>query len=100
MHSVKKREVGIVQNGDKKSIFSKIINTIESDVKNNTSYSMNLTSRKSVEEMFEIVKNFDVISFDIFDTALLRKVEFPSDIFDIMALEMHWPDFYLGQKKS
>ena len=37
MHSVKKREVGIVQNGDKKSIFSKIINTIESDVKNNTS---------------------------------------------------------------
>ena len=26
MHSVKKREVGIVQNGDKKSIFSKIIN--------------------------------------------------------------------------
>lgn len=100
MHSVKKREVGIVQNGDKKSIFSKIINTIESDVKNNTSYSMNLTSRKSVEEMFEIVKNFDVISFDIFDTALLRKVEFPSDIFDIMALEMHWPDFTSARKRA
>ena len=61
---------------------------------------MNLTSRKSVEEMFEIVKKFDVISFDIFDTALLRKVEFPSDIFDIMALEMHWPDFTSARKRA
>lgn len=50
--------------------------------------------------MFDVLKDYDIISFDIFDTALLRKVEFPSDIFDIMSMEMHWPDFSSARKKA
>jgi glycosyltransferase involved in cell wall biosynthesis/FMN phosphatase YigB (HAD superfamily) len=40
--------------------------------------------RLSVDEMVETLVAYDVISFDVFDTALYRAVEFPKDVFRIM----------------
>lgn len=57
-----------------------------------------LSPRLSLDELLGILNSYDVISFDIFDTALLRTVEFPENIFDIMALEMRWPDFASARK--
>ncbi|MER7560528.1 glycosyltransferase [Nocardioides sp. NPDC126508] len=42
------------------------------------------TERLSVEEMTEKLAAYDVVSFDVFDTALYRAVEFPRDVFRIM----------------
>lgn len=42
------------------------------------------TERLSVEEMTEKLAAYDVVSFDVFDTALYRAVEFPKDVFRIM----------------
>ena len=43
---------------------------------------------------------FDVISFDIFDTLLYRKVESPLDVFRIMSLEMQFNDFQNVRKNA
>ena len=40
--------------------------------------------RLSVEEMVETLAAYDVVSFDVFDTALFRTVERPNDVFRIM----------------
>ncbi|GGR61438.1 glycosyltransferase involved in cell wall biosynthesis/FMN phosphatase YigB (HAD superfamily) [Nocardioides luteus] len=40
--------------------------------------------RLSVEEMVEKLAAYDVVSFDVFDTALFRAVERPNDVFRIM----------------
>lgn len=56
--------------------------------------------RKSVDELCAILSEYDVISFDIFDTALYRKVEFPNDVFVIMAIEMGHNDFTSIRKKA
>ncbi|MET8521907.1 glycosyltransferase [Nocardioides sp. NPDC004968] len=40
--------------------------------------------RLSVEEMVETLAAYDVVSFDVFDTALYRAVEFPKDVFRIL----------------
>lgn len=52
-----------------------------------------LTPRPDISDILIILEDYDVISLDIFDTALFRKVEFPRNIFDIMALEVDWSDF-------
>ena len=57
-------------------------------------------SRKSLEELYELLSQYDVISFDIFDTALYRKVEFPNDVFTIMAAEMDHNDFVSVRKTA
>lgn len=44
--------------------------------------------RRSIEELCEELAKYDVISFDIFDTALVRTVEVPNDIFRIMAARL------------
>ena len=60
--------------------------------------------RQSVDQLVQTLSAFDLISFDIFDTALFRKVEKPSDVFRIMALEMKHEDFVnirkLGEEKA
>ena len=60
--------------------------------------------RQSVDQLVQTLSAFDLISFDIFDTALFRKVEKPSDVFRIMALEMKQEDFVnirkLGEEKA
>lgn len=52
-----------------------------------------MTPRKDVAAAVDELKKFDVISFDIFDTAVFRKVDKPDDVFSIMAAEMGFPDF-------
>ena len=59
-----------------------------------------MTSRLSADELFKILSQYDVISFDIFDTVLLRKVEFPDDVFQIMSVEMGHNDFKSVRKSA
>ena len=59
-----------------------------------------MTSRLSADDLFKILSQYDVISFDIFDTALSRKVEFPEDVFQIMSVEMEHNDFRSVRKTA
>ena len=56
--------------------------------------------RPSVEEVLAKLQPYDVISFDIFDTLLLRKVAFPNDVFEKMAIEMSHSDFCRVRKQA
>lgn len=56
--------------------------------------------RRTVEELIGILEKYDVISFDIFDTVLYREVEFPNDVFDIMAVEIGHNDFQNIRKRA
>lgn len=58
------------------------------------------TPRLSVNELCADLAEYDVISFDIFDTAIYRKVEFPDDVFSIIAMEMGHNDFSDIRKKA
>lgn len=49
--------------------------------------------RPSQENFVKAMAEYDIISFDIFDTAILRRVESPRDVFTIMAIEMGCPTF-------
>ncbi len=51
------------------------------------------TKRMSEGELVAIMSEYDVISFDIFDTVILRNVLEPKDVFEIMASEMGFSDF-------
>lgn len=44
----------------------------------------NISWEASFEDLFEKTKQFDVVSFDVFDTLLTRAVEKPADIFNIV----------------
>ena len=48
---------------------------------------------ESVEEFAEEVSKYEVISFDIFDTLILRLVEKPVDVFSYMEALYHFPHF-------
>ena len=43
---------------------------------------------------------YDVISFDIFDTAIFRKVDMPNDVFALMAVEIGHGDFVNVRKTA
>ena len=47
------------------------------------------SGRTEAEELKEKIRAFDVISFDIFDTLLLRQTLIPEDVFLLAAKEMH-----------
>ncbi len=79
-----------------KSIFQ-IGNVGNKDIKY---YLKNETQRCSVEELTEKLSGFDVISFDIFDTLIYRKVGEPQDVFKIMAMEMGNYDFAKCRKSA
>lgn len=49
--------------------------------------------RLKVEELISELSAYDVVSFDIFDTAVFRCVERPSDVFRIMAARTGVSDF-------
>ena len=63
-------------------------------------YYLDESKRMSVEDLFDLLSSYDVISFDIFDTALYRKVEYPADIFSIMSSEMKYNDFEKVRKDA
>ena len=50
-------------------------------------------ARGSFMDMVRAASGYDVISFDIFDTLILRGVRVPSDLFRIIACEVKMPDF-------
>ena len=52
------------------------------------------------EELFELLKTYEVVSFDIFDTVLFRTVDDPEDVFRIMGLEMDFTDFRRVRKEA
>lgn len=52
------------------------------------------SKRISVSELAAIMSEYDVISLDIFDTVIIRNVLEPNDVFEIMAAEMNFSDFY------
>ena len=56
--------------------------------------------RLSVDELCEKTEKYDIVSFDIFDTAIYRKVNKPDWIFHIMALEMGVAAFQSMRKKA
>lgn len=47
----------------------------------------------SGEELFEQLSGYEVISFDVFDTLLLRPFSAPTDLFYLIGAEFHYPDF-------
>lgn len=51
-------------------------------------------------ELLEQLMPYDVISFDIFDTAIYRKVDMPNDVFTIMAMEIGHGDFVNVRKTA
>ncbi len=44
--------------------------------------------RRSLEEWTEVIKQYDVISFDLFDTLLLRTMDKPEDAFDLVGTKL------------
>ncbi|OUP86225.1 hypothetical protein B5F07_02750 [Lachnoclostridium sp. An169] len=68
--------------------------------KQNFLYYENDFKRESVNKFVASIVDYDVISFDIFDTLIYRKVEKPNDIFSIMSAEMGENDFIDIRKKA
>lgn len=63
-------------------------------------YYENDYKRESVNHFVASIVDYDIISFDIFDTLIYRKVEKPNDIFNIMSAEMGINDFVDIRKKA
>ncbi len=59
----------------------------------------NQTERLSVEELVKKLLDYDVISFDIFDTLIYRKIEKPIDLTHILAKEIGFEDFEAIRKR-
>ena len=59
-----------------------------------------MTPRLSADELFKILSQYDVISFDIFDTALSRKVEYSDDVFHIMSVEIGHNEFQVVRRSA
>ena len=63
-------------------------------------YFQNDYIRPSASQLISQIIDYDVISFDVFDTAIYRKVEKPTDVFVIMSGEMGLNDFSDIRKKA
>lgn len=49
--------------------------------------------RENADELIKRFSEYDIISFDIFDTLIFRPLNAPTDLFEIMAEELCIPDF-------
>lgn len=54
----------------------------------------------TVEQLIEMLSDFDVVSFDIFDTLLFRQVANPTDVFSLMEQRMGLSGFASYRKKA
>ena len=54
-------------------------------------YDLEQYKRKSKEQLLDIASSYDVVSFDMFDTLVLREVVYPSDIFQIVEKKINRP---------
>lgn len=52
-----------------------------------------LWKRESPEAFAEKLIHADVISFDVFDTLLFRPFSHPTDVFYLVGIKLHYPDF-------
>ena len=52
-----------------------------------------LTRKMSPKRMADRLETYDVISFDVFDTLILRKVAEPADVFYALQEKFDYPDF-------
>lgn len=52
-----------------------------------------LSVREAPEKLAERLAGFDVISFDLFDTCILRIFEQPADVFFLTGEQLDYPDF-------
>lgn len=68
--------------------------------KDSVKYYLNSIQRKNIDDLVNELKDYDIISFDIFDTAIFRKVEKPGDIFTIMAYDMGHNEFASIREKA
>lgn len=55
---------------------------------------------KETRQLLDVLREYDIISFDVFDTAIYRKVVNPLDIFELLAIKMGFPDFKRIRKKA
>ena len=55
--------------------------------------------RPSEDELISRLLDYDVISFDVFDTLLVRKVDRPNDLFRILAQETSFFNFHNARKE-
>lgn len=62
--------------------------------------SENRSSRSTLVDFLERLMPYDVISLDIYDTAVFRKVDMPNDVFTIMAMETGHGDFVNVRKTA
>ena len=51
-----------------------------------------LTGKMSPKRMADLLEPYDVISFDVFDTLILRKVNEPADLFYALQEKLDYPD--------
>ena len=56
--------------------------------------------RCSPDDLVAVLKPYDVVSFDIFDTVLYRAVDDPEDVFRLMGSEMGFTDFRRVRKAA
>lgn len=103
--AAKGKIVNVKPTVEKKSRVSSEKEEKNSDVKNVSKeekilYYENDFKRESVNKFVAAIVDYDVISFDIFDTLIYRKVEKPNDIFNIMSAEMNMNDFVDIRKKA
>lgn len=49
--------------------------------------------RPGENTFLKVMSDYDIVSFDIYDTAIFRKLENPRDIFILMGIEMNCPNF-------
>lgn len=54
-------------------------------------YDLNQYKRKNMEQLLDIASSYDVVSFDMFDTLVLREIVYPSDIFQIVEKKINRP---------
>lgn len=48
----------------------------------------------------KVLLGYDVISFDVFDTLLLRPFQNPVDLFDVVGYRLHFPAVFTGFKQA
>ena len=63
------------------------------EIKDYIRFKINQGKKPDEKKLFDILKNYDIISFDLFDTLIKRNVEKPSDVFAIIEKYNFIPNF-------
>lgn len=52
-----------------------------------------ISTIKNYQDLFNKVKNYEYVSFDIFDTLIKRDVPLPTDLFDVLGYKENISDY-------